>query len=104
MKERDSQSASIRPGDYPALGQFLRGYLHQDMRDEHGSVENAAKDFWHAADVDERVAVAEEWKRLREHFQDRPLTDLSRALTRLGSAQILEARDIDAIAGVLNQG
>lgn len=104
MKERDQKSTAPASRDFPALSDFLRGYLHQDMRDEHGSVAKAAQDFWQAADIDERIAVAEDWKRLREQFKHRPVSDLNRALTSLGSAQLLEASDIETINAVLNQG
>ena len=97
----DPKSSEIRPCDFPALREFLRGYLHQDMREEYASVTSAAKHFWADADEKEREVVREEWRRLTAHFKDRSLTELNRALTRdLGSAQLLEAADVTAISAL----
>lgn len=102
MSQHESKSHGTRT-DFPALRAFLRGYLHQDMQDEYGSAENAAKQFWRDADAEQRKATAQEWKKLTAQFKDRPLPELNRALTGdLGSAQQLEAGDIQKISAVLN--
>ena len=99
MSPHDSKSQQIRRTDFPALREFLRGYLHQDMQEEYGSVEEAAKQFSRDADAEQRRAAAEEWKRLLAHLKGRPLAEFNRALTQqLGSSQQLEAADIEKIS------
>jgi len=44
--------------DYPALSNFLRGYLHEDYRQEHGSAARAVEAFCRAATPAEQAAVA----------------------------------------------
>lgn len=101
MSQYDSKSPEIRSADFPALREFLRGYLHQDMQEEHGSVENAAKQFWRDADAEQRKAAAHEWKKLRAHFKEQPVAQLNRALTReLGSSQQLQPADLEKISTV----
>ena len=103
MSQHDSKPPEIRRADFPSLRDFLRGYLHQDMQDQYGSVENAAKQFSRDADAEQRRAAAKEWKRLRAQFKDRPLSEFNRALTQeLGSAQQLDAGDVEKISTVLN--
>jgi hypothetical protein len=103
MSRHDSKSPEIRRADFPVLREFLRGYLHQDMQEEYGSVEDAAKRFSRDADAEQRQAAAEEWRRLTAHFKDRSLAELNRALTReLGSAQLLAAADLEKISTALN--
>ena len=102
MTRHDPTPPEVRRGDFPALREFLRGYLHQDMQEEYGSVENAAKQFSRDADAEQRRAAAEEWKRLLAHLKGRPLAEFNRALTQqLGSSQQLEAADIEKISAAL---
>ncbi len=85
--------------DYPALRRFLRGYFHQDLKDEYGSPEEAAQEFWNDADEGERTAVAREWARLLTDMKDSPLNEFNRVLTReLGSAYSLTAETIQQIS------
>jgi CdiI immunity protein len=84
--------------EFPALRNFLRGYLHQDMKDEYGSVGEAARAFWTDATDEERTAVAREWKKFRELTKDRPRQQVQRILTTLGSSQLLRAEDIEALS------
>jgi hypothetical protein len=100
----DSKSSEVRRADFPALREFLRGYLHQDMREEYASVASAVKHFWMDADAQQREFVREEWDRLTSQFKDRPLAELNRALTReLGSAQLLEPADVKAISAAFKE-
>lgn len=102
MSQHDSRSHETH-ANFPALREFLRGYMHQDMQEEYGSAENAAKQFWRDADAEQRRATAQEWNRLTAQFKDRPLPELNRTLTGdLGSAQQLETGDIQKISAVLN--
>jgi len=84
----------IPSADFPALRQFLRGYFHQDMADEYGSAEGAARQFCKDADAGQRKAVAEEWARLLEQMTTQPLAAMNEVLTeKLGSASTLENTD-----------
>src|SRR5438874_7765185 len=99
----DSRPSQIRRADFPALREFFRGYLHQDMNEEYASVAGAAKHFWNDADAEQREAVRQEWNRLLAHFQNRSRAELSRSLTReLGSAQELAPADIEKISALFN--
>lgn len=87
--------------DYPALRSFLRGYFHQDMKDEYGSAEEAAREFWQDADAEERSAVAREWTRFQAGMKDSPLEEFNRVLTReLGSAYSLTTDSIQNISSI----
>jgi len=52
------------PDQYPALRDFLRGYFHEDLEDEYGSPEAAARQFAQDTDHAQRQAVAHEWSLL----------------------------------------
>lgn len=93
------QLDSISAAAFPALRSFLRGYLHQDMADESGSVEAAARQFCEDANTDERKAVADEWARFVLETRGWPIEAINQALTeRLGSARLLEAADLETIS------
>jgi hypothetical protein len=49
---------------FPALTDFLRGYLHEDFPEEHGSSEEAARAFLRAASSSEREALLADWATL----------------------------------------
>jgi hypothetical protein len=103
MSEQESRSDEVRAAEFPLLREFFRGYLHQDMREEHGSVESAAANFWENADIDERVAIAKEWERLLTRFKSKPFPELIQAVTRdLGSGQMLEPDDVEKISALFN--
>ena len=72
--------------EFPALREFLRGYFHQDLADEYGSPQAAAKQFWQDADDEQRMAVANEWARLLDHAKDLSLDYANELLRNLGSA------------------
>ena len=92
-------AGEISAADFPALREFLRGYFHQDMVDEYGSAEGAARQFCKDADAGQRKAVAEEWARLLSRAAT--LTTLNEALTKkLGSASALEQDEANKISAV----
>ncbi|HLV88616.1 MAG TPA: contact-dependent growth inhibition system immunity protein [Candidatus Sulfotelmatobacter sp.] len=73
--------------DYPALRRFLRGYFHQDMKDEYGSPEEAVREFREDADEKERAEVAEQWARFLDTTRGRSIEEINRLLTgELGSS------------------
>jgi hypothetical protein len=91
--------------DYPALREFLRGYFHQDMKDEYGSPEKATRQFCADASPEEREAVAREWAQLLSRAPQtgrQAIDELNRALTGpLGSSYALSAEDIERVSAVL---
>lgn len=94
-----------KASDFPALRSFLRGYLHQDMKDEYGSPAEAAAEFYTDADPDERSAVAREWDRFVTQMKHAPLDEFNRFLTReLGSAYSLTTEDIQQISASFAPG
>lgn len=95
----------VAPAEFPALRSFLRGYFHQDMKDEYGSAEEAVREFCSDASGDERAAVAEEWSRFVEKTNGQPLEAINRILTGpLGSACALTDEDLKRISSILKTG
>jgi hypothetical protein len=77
---------SLDKGEFPALTAFLRGYLHEDFVEEHGSAREAAAAFCRDASPEERRRLAEQIARLVEAARGLPPTALRRFVTRdLGS-------------------
>ena len=103
QNSKGPQSATITAADYPALRSFLRGYFHQDMKDEYGSPEEAVQEFCADAIPDERAAVAKEWSRFMDQTKGKPLEEINRILTGpLGSSCILSGEDLDRISATLS--
>jgi len=97
------QATEISSTDFPALRSFLRGYFHQDMRDEYGSPEEAAREFCSDASPEERAAVAKEWTRFMDQTQGRPMDEINRILTGpLGSAYSLTDDDVHRLSATLS--
>ena len=71
---------------YSALRDFLRGYLHEDFHEEHGTLANAIRDFKHRADWDRAALVAHQFHNFITEHQGEPIEDVNQALSRLGSA------------------
>jgi hypothetical protein len=105
MTSHHSQKSSpFSAADFPALRSFLRGYFHQDMKEEYGSAEAAAQEFYADADAEERAAVADEWLRFVEHTRGQSVDAMNRLLTGpLGSAYSLTAEDMQRITVVLSK-
>jgi len=95
-------TASISAADFPALRSFLRGYFHQDMRDEYGSVEEAVREFCEDASAEERAAVAENWSRFLAQTTGQPIEEVNRLLTgSLGSSCTVKDEDLKRISAKL---
>lgn len=58
-------SAGIVAADFPAVREFLRGYLNQDFADEYGTVEAATKAFCEDASASEIRELAKQWGAFR---------------------------------------
>jgi hypothetical protein len=73
--------------DFPALREFFRGYLHEDWREEHESLEAAVGQFCRDAGEHQRQEVSRQWQTFRKRTEDLPLNQIRELLARsLGSA------------------
>lgn len=77
---------SIGPQDVPAVSLFLRGYLHQDFSEEHGTLLRAFQTFWTDASADDRRRFLEEWGGLLALTDRQPWQNVRLALAWLGAA------------------
>ena len=101
---KSPQPGTITAADFPALRSFLRGYFHQDMKDEYDSPEDAVREFWADASPEERAAVANDWSRFLAQTKGKPLEEINRILTGpLGSSCILSNEDLERISVVLSR-
>jgi hypothetical protein len=98
------KKTAVSASDYPALRSFLRGYFHQDMKDEYGSAEEAVREFCADAAPDERAAVTRDWSRFVDRTKIKSLEETNRILTGpLGSSQLLTSEEMQSITKILNQ-
>jgi hypothetical protein len=98
-------AAPFAAADFPALRSFLRGYFHQDMKDEYGSAEEAVREFCADASSDERAAVAEEWSRFIEKTKGLPMEEINPILTGpLGSSYALTDEELRRISAIFKAG
>jgi hypothetical protein len=94
---------AISAGDFPALRSFLRGYFHQDMKEEYGSAEEAVREFCEDASGDERAEVAENWSRFLDQTKGQPLEAINRILTGpLGGSCRLTEEEVRGISAALS--
>jgi len=104
MKRRPHRSRAARqatpaaPGlrrdEFPALTTFVRGYLHEDFAEVHGSPQAAASAFCADATHSERSQLAQELATLISLGTGKSMRDLQRFLTReLGSRWEPTSRD-----------
>jgi hypothetical protein len=98
----EKPEASINAADYPVLRIFVRGYLHQDMKDEYGSALEAVKEFLGDSSPDERLALANDWARFVKQTKDLPTHQINKLLTRtLGSSYSLGGDELEQISQLL---
>lgn len=76
-----SRQAGVQGGAFPHLETFFRGYLHEDMEVEHGSVEAAFEAFLRDVPLADRAAVAAEGDRLAAAIEGLSLDRLRVLLT-----------------------
>ena len=102
MSGKETPKTEITAEHFPALRAFLRGYFHQDMKDEYGSLEEATRQFCEDADSGERKAVEREWNRFMEQTRTEPLAAINQLLaTKLGSAcRLASAEELQKISDV----
>ena len=92
-------SSEISSATFPALRSFLRGYFHEDMADEYGTLDEAVRQFCADADDKERKSVAGEWSRFAVLTRGQTITAINKLLTeKLGSACRLKPEDVDKIS------
>jgi hypothetical protein len=92
----------VSAGTFPALRQFLRGYLHEDWQEDHDSPAEAAQQFCEDASAEERQDVSREWEAFRQRTKNLSLPAISALLsTQLGSAWRPETSDqLEAVSAV----
>lgn len=82
-------SASER---YPALAQFVAGYLHEDFVTEHGTPAGAVLAFVKDANDDERAAFRSDARRFLEAAAFGRWTEVTEAFADLGGAWLPQSR------------
>ena len=93
-----SPGVEISAANFPALRSFLRGYFHEDMADEYGTLEEAVRQFQEDADPAEWKTTASDWKRFVSATKGQSLSAINQALTKLGSACTMTPEDFDKIS------
>jgi hypothetical protein len=89
----------ISADKFPALRSFLRGYFHEDMADEYGTLEEAVRQFHEDADPAEWKDVVNDWSRFVALMKGQPLPAVNKAFTgKLGSACRLTEEDFDKVS------
>ncbi len=105
MAANVSDAGRFSRGAFPFLADFLRGYLHQDYRIEHGTVIAATKRFVAASSPTERFEVAGDLRRFLLLTHPLPFADVKLQLQSLGAAWTPRSRlDLERILGHLSEG
>jgi hypothetical protein len=91
-------AVEISAANFPALRSFLRGYFHEDMADEYGTLEEAVRQFQEDADPGEWKSVVGEWTKFLAATKGQPLAAVNQSLGKLGSACTMSADDFDKVA------
>ena len=99
---KSSAAPQIYATTFPALRQFLRGYLHEDWQDEHDSPAAAARQFCEDASPEGRNDVAREWEAFRKEAKNLSLPAISSFLgDQLGAAWSPKTADaLEAVSSV----
>jgi CdiI immunity protein len=91
-------AVEISPANFPALRSFLRGYFHEDMADEYGTLEEAVRQFEEDADPVEWKTTAGEWEKFVAATKGQSLAAINQALGKIGSASTMTDEDFDHIS------
>jgi len=84
----------LRREAFPSLMAFLRGYLHEDFPEEHGSLRGAVEAFCRDASLDERQQLVTELEALLRALHGHPARELRHFVTtELGSRWEPGSRD-----------
>jgi hypothetical protein len=95
----------VSAANFPALRQFLRGYLHEDWKQEYDTPAEAAQQFCEDADTQERRSVASEWIAFCQQTKNLSLPAISGLLSgQLGAAwKPKSPDDLESISLVFRQ-
>ena len=103
-KTGQKPAPQISSEQFPALREFLRGYFHEDLADEYGSPEAAARQFWQDADEEQRQDVAQEWSSLLVRTKNFSLAQVNESLQKLGSAWTFDSlAEVQSIAQIFRK-
>jgi CdiI immunity protein len=103
-KTSQKPTPQISSEQFPALREFLRGYFHEDLADEYGSPEAAARQFWQDADEEQRQDVAQEWSTLLARTKNLSLAQVNESLQKLGSAWTFDSlAEVQSIAQIFRK-
>ncbi len=112
MKQRKGEAAkskggsvAIAAGDFPAVRDFLRGYLHQDFEDEYGTIEDATKAFCKDANAQEIRELTKEWGALRTKLGAASLEAVNGLFsgTFQSGWRVTDLQQLDVISGILQK-
>ena len=106
LRRRRSAAPALHREAFPALTAFVRGYLHEDFPEVHGSLGGAARAFTRDATPDERQQLSEELESLLRSTSGHTPGEIQRFITaELGSRwepgsreALAELRDLLRIA------
>lgn len=101
----DASTPQISAASFPALRDFLRGYLHQDWQDEYTTPAEAARQFCGDASPEERNTVKDQWEAFRQQTKNLSLPAISGLLSKqLGADWSPQSTDqFDAISAVFRE-
>ena len=77
--------------EYPAIRAFVRGYLHQDAREEYGSARAAGQQFCKDADRAQIQELRREWQQFQARHSS--LDEINSTLQQLGCAWLFSTTD-----------
>ena len=80
------------PDAFPALTEFLSGYLHEDFVLDHKTPEGARDAFLKDANARERAAVAHEFEQFLAATRAQSWTDVRTSFSALGGAWTPKSR------------
>jgi len=101
----DKKDVTLSAGQFPALRNFLRGYFHQDMKDEYSSAAGAARAFCQDASAEDLAALSTEWSRFIQLTAAMSPDQINQLLTGpLGSSYAITKAEIEQISSILKAG
>ena len=86
MSAAKKRTRAPAPDTFPALTQFLSGYLHEDFVLDHKTPEGARDAFLNDANARERAAVAHEFEQFLATTHTLSWTDVRTGFSALGGA------------------
>jgi hypothetical protein len=91
-------------GEFAALREFARGYLHQDFEDEYGSAAGAARAFCEDANEMEKARVAQQWKTFVDGLAGLSADEVNRKLGEIGAAwNVTAISDLNPVTAVFGE-